>query len=73
MAFGIGFITLTFMGFLTGFCLGKYVLVISQEESLILSLVTGIGTLILESCLMLVRLHKWEKKHEAENKRHKLD
>lgn len=26
MAFGFGFITLTFMGFLTGFCMGKFVL-----------------------------------------------
>lgn len=73
MAFGIGFISLTFMGFLTGWCMGKYVLQWSSDESLILTLVTGISTLILESILMLLRLHKWDKKQDAENKRHKLD
>lgn len=73
MAFGFGFITLTFMGFLTGFCMGKYVLEISTEHSLILSLVTGIATLIMEMVLMIVRLQKWEAKNAMDKKRHKVE
>ena len=51
---------MTFLGFLTGFCLGRYILGWNEEHSLILSLVTGIGTLLLEMCLMIVRLSKWQ-------------
>ena len=73
MAFGFGFITLTFMGFLTGFCLGKWVLEKSTEFSLILSLVTGIFTLILEMTLMIVRLDRWERKNALDKKRYKIE
>jgi hypothetical protein len=73
MAFGFGFITLTFMGFLTGYCLGKFVLNKSDEFSLILSLVTGISTLILEMSLMIVRLSKWDTKQHEDRKRFKVE
>jgi hypothetical protein len=73
MAFGFGFITLTFMGFLTGYCLGKYVMELSNEHSLILSLVTGICTLIMEMTLMIFRLQKWEQKNALDKKRHKVE
>lgn len=56
LAFGIGFITVLFMGFLTGYCLGKFVLEQSDEFSLVLSLITGIGTLVMEMILMIFRL-----------------
>jgi hypothetical protein len=62
LAFGLGFISLTFMGFLSGYCLGRFVLDKSEEFSLILSLVTGILTLIVEMLLMIIRLYKWEHK-----------
>ena len=62
MAFGLGFISLTFMGFLTGYCIGKFVMVKDDEFSLILSLVTGIFTLILEMSLMICRLTKFDNK-----------
>ena len=73
MAFGIGFITMTFLGFLFGYAFGKAILIWDDEQSLILSLVTGISTLILESVLMLFRLNKWEQKRERDKKTYKLD
>jgi len=73
LAFGLGFISLTFLGFLTGFCIGKYILQVDFETSLILSLVSGIGTLLMETVLMIIRLTKWEKKQAFEAKRHKAD
>ena len=69
MAFGFGFITIMFMGFLTGFCIGKFILGWSENDSLLLALVTGIPTLILEAILMIIRLDKWEKKREAQRKK----
>lgn len=73
MAFGFGFITLTFMGFLTGFCLGKFILEKSDEFSLVLSLITGIGTLVMEMILMIGRLQKWELKTAMDKKRYKVE
>jgi hypothetical protein len=61
MAFGIGFITMTFLGFLTGFLLGRYILEWPEDKSLIMSLVFGISTLILEMIMMIFRLEKWQK------------
>ena len=66
LAFGFGFITVMFLGFLTGFCLGKFLLGWNENDSLLLSLVTGIPTLFLEAFLMMIRLNKWERKREAE-------
>jgi hypothetical protein len=68
MAFGFGFITVMFMGFLTGFCLGKFILGWNESNSLMLALGTGIPTLILEAILMIIRLEKWEKKREMDRK-----
>ena len=61
MAFGIGFITMTFLGFMTGFLLGRYILEWPEDKSLIMSLVFGISTLILEIIMMIFRLEKWQK------------
>jgi hypothetical protein len=69
MAFGFGFITVMFLGFLTGFCLGKFLLGWNDNDSLLLSLGTGIPTLFLEALLMMIRLEKWEQKREAERKK----
>ena len=40
---------------------------------MILSLFTGIPTLLLEAVLMIFRLEKWERKKAEENKRFKID
>jgi hypothetical protein len=73
MAFGFGFISVMFMGFLTGFCIGKFVLETSEETALILALCTGIPTLIMEAILMIIRLDKWEKRRAIERKKHRMD
>jgi hypothetical protein len=70
MAFGFGFITLMFLGFLSGFCLGKFILGWSDNDSLLLALGTGIPTLFVEGFLMIIRLNKWEKKREVEKQQH---
>jgi len=69
MAFGVGFITVMFLGFLTGFCIGRYILEWNENDSLLLSLGTGIPTLFMEAILMMIRLEKWERKREAERKK----
>lgn len=73
LAFGLGFITLTFMGFLSGYCFGKFILERSEEFSLILSLVFGILTLITEMILMIIRLYKWEYKRAQDKKNYKVE
>ena len=73
MAFGFGFISLTLMGFVSGFVLGKYALNWTEEQSLIFSLFTGIITLILESILMMFRISKWEQKRAIDKKRYKVE
>lgn len=73
MAFGFGFISLTFTGFGSGFLLGKYVFNWTEEQSLIFSLITGICTLILEAVLMLMRLNKWEQKRARDKKAYKVE
>ena len=62
MSFGFGFISLMFLGFLTGFMAGEFVLGWERKDSMILALCTGIPTLFLEAILMIFRLQKWEAK-----------
>ena len=69
MAFGIGFISVMFLGFLTGFCIGKFVLAWDETSCCLLALATGIPTLIVEALLMIIRLDKWEEKREQERKK----
>ena len=73
MSFGFGFITVMFLGFLTGFMAGVYVLQWDHRSSMILSLFTGIPTLLLEAVLMIFRLNKWEARKAAERKRYKIE
>lgn len=61
MAFGFGFISIMFLGFLTGYFIGKVILSWDENKSLLLALGTGIPTLFLEAILMMFRLEKWEK------------
>jgi hypothetical protein len=73
MAFGMGFISVMFLGFLTGFCIGKFVLAWNETDSLLLALGTGIPTLFLEAVLMIIRLGKWEEMREQKRKKHKVE
>ena len=60
LTYGFGFITMMFLGFFSGYVLGKWGLRWSDEHSLILSLVIGIGTIFVEATLMIWRIHKME-------------
>ena len=73
ISFGFGFITVMFLGFLTGFMAGFYVLEWDARSSMIMSLFTGIPTLFLEMVLMIFRLTKWEARKAAEKKRFKIE
>ncbi len=58
LAFGFGFISLMFMSFICGYFLGKKIFGLSETGSLIMSLVIGIGTIIMETVLFLIRMEK---------------
>ena len=60
MAFGFGFITLMFLSFVCGYFLGLKIFGLSQVASLILSLVVGISTIIMETVLFVIRMEKME-------------
>ena len=60
LTYGIGFITLMFLGFLSGFCLGFYGLEWDLQSSMILSLIVGISTLMIEATLLIIRLYRFE-------------
>lgn len=60
MTYGIGFITLTFLGFLSGYMIGVYFFKFNFRDSLIVSIAVGAATLILETLLMILRIHKME-------------
>jgi len=60
MAFGFGFITLMFLAFVCGYFMGKKVMGLSETGSLIMSLVVGIGTIIIETILFVIRMEKLE-------------
>ena len=71
--FGYGFITVMFLGFISGYMLGRAVLGWDQLASVILSLVVGIPTIMVEMLLMMCRLHKWDKMKKMEKERLNLD
>jgi membrane protein DedA with SNARE-associated domain len=60
LAFGFGFISLMFLAFICGYFLGKKIMGLSETGSLIMSLIVGIGTIILETILFLIRMEKLE-------------
>jgi hypothetical protein len=61
LAFGFGFITLMFLAFACGYLLGKKVFNLSETGSLVLSLVVGIGTIIMETVLFVIRMEKLDR------------
>ena len=73
MVYGFGFITMMFLGFLSGFCIGKVVLEWDLEKSLILSVVIGTFTLLLETSLLVIRLYQTDINRQEKEKRQKKD
>ncbi len=60
IAFGFGFISLMFLAFACGYLLGIKIFGMNQTQSLILSLIVGIGTIIMETVLFVIRMEKIE-------------
>lgn len=58
LLYGVGFITMMFLGFFSGYVLGRYAFRWPEEKSLIASLVVGTLTIVLEALLMIYRLNK---------------
>ena len=58
LIYGVGFITMMFLGFFSGYVIGKYGIGMSEEHSLIMSIVVGTCTIFLEALLMIYRLWK---------------
>ena len=61
IAFGFGFITLMFLAFVCGYFLGKMIFGFSETGSLILSLIVGVSTIIMETILFIIRMEKLER------------
>ena len=73
LTYGFGFITMMFLGFFSGFVFGRQVLLWDQDKSLILSLVVGISTIIVEAGLMIYRIHKMEVMREMSQKKSQFE
>ena len=69
IAFGFGFITLMFLAFICGFYFAKYILLWSDTNSFILSIVTGTGTIVIETLLFILKMERMEKIERDEEKR----
>jgi len=63
LTYGFGFISMMFLGFLSGYFLGVYGLEWDHTSSLVLSIVVGSGTVIGETILLVIRMT-----HMEENK-----
>ena len=74
ITFGFGFITLMFLGFLSGYLFGRKILEYEPLESMFVSIFVGIVTLLTEMLLMIFRLDKYDKMQDLERKRiNKID
>ena len=60
LAFGTSFITLMFLGFVLGYYIGKYAFALKEIHWLILSMVVGIATMILETVLYIIKVERIE-------------
>lgn len=65
MVYGFGFITMMFLGFLSGYFIGSIVLGLDTTNSLILSIFVGTITMFMEAILMIIRIHQADKHREA--------
>ena len=74
MAYGYGFITLMFIAFVCGYCLGKYIFGLNDTGSLILSLIVGVSTIIMETILFIIKMEKLDEiQRRAEKAKGKID
>lgn len=58
--FGFGMITLMFLGFVSGYFLGRKILGWDELSSVIMSIIIGIPTIMIEMFLMMCRIHKFD-------------
>ena len=73
MMFGFGFITMMFLGFVSGYFVGTRILEWDPLPSMFMSLFVGIITLLVEAFLMIFRIQKLDKAQAMERKRIKLE
>lgn len=83
LAFGWSFISLMFLGFVTGYYLGKYVMMLEDELCYVCSIVVGILTMVMETILYIIKVEKaGDKKEKKKNipkevlemtRKHKID
>jgi len=71
LQYGFGFITLMFLGFLSGYMIGYYVMNLSYQSSLLMSVVVGTITIFVEAVLMILRLHRMEQGRQLRQKTEK--
>ena len=50
-----------FLSFACGYLLGKHILGYSETESMVLSLIMGIGSIILETVLFILKMERLER------------
>ena len=73
MTFGFGFITMMFLGFVSGYFLGTRILEWDPLSSIFISLAVGITTIMVEMILMMFRINKFDKMRALERQRLKID
>lgn len=73
MTFGLGFITVLFLAFLSGFMMARKLLEWDFIDSMFMSLFVGISTLFIEMILMMFRIDKFATIQDRERKRLKLE
>ena len=73
MTFGFGMISLMFLGFVSGYFLGRLVFEWDPLESIFVSLFVGITTIMVEMMLMIFRINKFDKMRAVERQRLKID
>lgn len=56
LAYGFGFVSMMFLGFLSGYFLGIYGLMWNHRDSLVLSIIIGAGTMFIESIMLILRI-----------------
>ena len=61
LTYGIGFITLTFLGFLSGYMIGLWYFRYDVRDSLIVSIIVGTATLMLETVLLILRIYRMQR------------
>lgn len=73
MTFGFGFISLMFLGFISGYMFGRKILELDPLPSIFVSVFVGVVTMMTEMILMMFRINKLDKLQHAERKRNQLE